>query len=268
MKYIEAFESTDRIDFYRAVEYLEANNIEFQKLHEYRLHAESNFGAEGEPAILRVKAKDASTVNKLLVEGGFIKNGLQQKSQNGLKDKSFLDRELYQSEIQKISGKKIEKVTYVLANEVDYDLDSIHSVDFAIGIQLENGNFLWWTFEEEDVDFENDFFLPNRYELKFHNILKEIDKEFKIEDVSGNDYWNQFLGKPIKDIKIYSQEFRTNKIVTDLVIETDSKRVAIFSAGEPTEEEEQIEVHLSIDNGWTIVVFDEETMKESERIEN
>jgi hypothetical protein len=52
------------------------------------------------------------------------------------------------------------------------------------------------------------------------------------------------------------------------VIETDSKRVAIFSAEEPTEEEEQIEVHLSINNEWTIVIFDEETIKESERIEN
>jgi hypothetical protein len=101
--------------------------------------------------------------------------------------------------------------------------------------------------------------------LKFNDILKEIDK-FKIEDVSENEYWNQFLGKPIKDIKIYSQEFRTNKIVTDLVIETDSKRVAIFSTKEPTEAAEQIEVHLSIDNGWTIVVFDEETIKESERV--
>ena len=155
-----------------------------------------------------------------------------------------------------------------MANEVDFDLDSIHSVDFAIGIHFENKNFLWWTFKEEDVDFENDFFLPQRYELRFYNIQKEINKYFRTENVSENEYWKQFLGKPIKDIKIYSQKFGTNKIVTDLVIETDFSRVAIFSTEEPTTEEEHTEVHLSIDNEWTIVVFDEETIKESERVEN
>lgn len=79
---------------------------------------------------------------------------------------------------------------------------------------------------------------------------------------------SQLLGMLLKDIKIYSQEFRTSKIVPDLVIETDSKRVAIFSAKEPAEEEVQIEVYLSIDNGWTIVVFNEDTIKESGRVDN
>ncbi len=268
MKYIEVYKTTSKFDLYRAAEYLEANNIEFHKLHEYRLHAESNFGAEGEPAFLRVKEKDATTVHKLLVEGGFIKNGEQQKSENKLKRKSFLDRELYQAEIKSLIGKKIEKVTYILANETDFDIGYIHSVDFGIGIQFENEYFLWWAFEEEDIDFENDFFLPHRYELKFHNILDKIDKNFKLEDVSENEYWSQLIGNPITDIKIFSQDFRTSKIVTDLMIETETKRVAIFSAEEPVEKVEPIDVHLSIGNDWTIVVFDEDTILESERIQN
>lgn len=267
MKYIEAYETTDRFDFYKAVELLEANHIEIQKLHEYRLHAEWNFGTEGDPAIIRVLEKDALKVNRLLKEGGFLKDGAPQNGQYGLKDKSLLDRKLFQSEIQKIRGHKIERVTYVLANEMEFDLDSIHSVDFAIGIQFEKEIFLWWVFEEEAVDFEHDLFFPQQYKLKFYDILHEIDSAFSVQDVSENEYWNQLVGKPIKDLKIYSQEFGTNKIVTDLVIETDAKSVAIFSTEEPTEQEEQIEVHLSMDNKWTIVVFDENTIRASERVE-
>jgi len=268
MVYIKIYETPDRFDFYRAVECLEINNIEFQKLHEYRLYAESNFYTEGEPAILRVKEKDASIANKLLAQAGLIKSNSPNLSENGLREKSCLDNKIYSNEVQALKGKKIEKIVYAFANEFDFDLGSIHSVDFGIGIQFEGKNFLWWKFEEEDVDFENDFFIPHRYELKFHNIESDIDKNLKIEDVSENEYWSQYLGKPVKDIKVYSQEFGTNRLVTDLVIEIGTKRVAIFSAEEPTEKEEKIEVHLSIGNDWTIVVFDEDTIIASERIEN
>lgn len=265
MKFIEVYATNDKLEFYKAAEYLEAHNIEFQKLHEYRLYAEYNFYARGAPAILRALEKDASAVYQLLIDGGFIENTFQQKSQNTLKETSFLDTEMFQSEIQKIKGKKIEKVIYVFSNEVDFDRDTYHSVDFAIGIQLENESYLAWNFEEEDVDFERDLHLPNRYDLKFHNILKELSRPFKVKDVSRNKHWNELVGKPIKDIKIYSQAFRTNKIVTDLVIETESKSIAIYSSEEPSAEEEKVD--LSISNQWTIVVFDEATISESGRIE-
>jgi uncharacterized Rmd1/YagE family protein len=205
MRYITAYETTDRFDFYRVVEWLERNNIEFEILHEYRLHAETNFGTEGEPAILRVKEKDISKVDKLLMEGGFLKYA-GNESRNGMKVNSNLDVDLSRDEIQEIEGNKIKKVFYVLANEIDFDLDSIHSVDFGIVIQFENGKCLSWKFEEEDVDFENDIFIPHRYELKFFDFLGDVDRSFKIEDVSQNEYWAQLMRKPIISIRVYTQE--------------------------------------------------------------
>ena len=112
----------------------------------------------------------------------------------------------------------------------------------------------------------NYFIIPHSFELKFHDILNEIERELRIVDVSDNDYWSPLIGKSIKDIKIYSQEFSKHKIITDLVIETDYKRAAIFLVKEPVDGEEQIEVDFSIANDWIIAVFDEDTIIESERI--
>lgn len=266
MKYIEVYETIDRFDYYRAIECLESNNIEFQKLHEYRLNGDSSFGGgEGGPAILRVKEIDVSKV-KLILEEELTKSYWQRELSKVLKDKSTLDKGLYQSEIQKIRGQKIEKVKYIFANEIDFDFDYIHSVDFGIGIQLENGNFIWWVYEYNEVDLGNDFIIPHSFELKFHDILNEINRELRIVDVSDNDYWSPLIGKSIKDIKIYSQEFSKHNIITDLVIETDYKRAAIFLVKEPVDGEEQIEVDFSIANDWIIAVFDEDTIIESERI--
>ena len=266
MKYIEVYETIDRFDYYKAIECLESNNIEFQKLHEYRLNGDSSFGGGEEgPAILRVKEIDVSKV-KLILEEELTKSYWQRELSRVLKDKSILDKDLHQSELQKIKGQNIEKVKYIFANEMDFDYDYIHSVDFGIGIQLENGNFIWWVYEHSEVDLGNDFIIPHSFELKFQNILNEINRELRIVDVSDNDYWSPLIGKSIKDIKIYSQEFSKHKIITDLVIETDYKRAAFFLVKEPVDGEEQIEIDFSIANDWIIAVFDEDTIIESERI--
>ncbi|MFM9949806.1 MAG: hypothetical protein ACKV1O_17855 [Saprospiraceae bacterium] len=267
MKYIEAYQTTDRFDFYRAAEYLAANNIEFQKLYEYRLHAETNFGSEGYPAILSVKEKDASKANDLLIEGGFLNTYSNQGNNvNILQDQSILENDVFKNEIQSIRGNNIKDVFYIFANEFEYDLDFIHSVDFAIVIRFSNDEYMSWSFKEEEVDFENDIYIPQCFDLRFSNILPEIDRNYKIENLTHNKYWEQLLKEPINDIRIYAQEFEENKVFTDLIIKTRTKTVAIYSAEEPTENEEQFEVSLSIGNSWTIVVFDEETIKISERI--
>jgi hypothetical protein len=175
------------------------------------------------------------------------------------------DRNSYADEIQSIIGKKIERVSYVLANKFEYDLGSIHSVDFGIVIKFEHETYLAWQIEEDEVDFENDLFIPQRYVLKFFDILEDIDKYFKVEDVSKNQYWKRLLGKPISDIKVYAKDFRARKIVSDLILETTSERVAIMAIEEPIESLDEIDIDFSVGNEWTVVVFDEETIASSER---
>lgn len=266
MEYIEIYSTNDRFAFYKTAGYLELNNIDFQKLYEFRLHAESNFGVEGEPAILRVKEKDVLKVNTLLEKGGFFKSNIDAKNLVKLKEESELDNKIFRDKIDKIIGSKIIKVHYILANEFEYDLDSIHSIDAGIVIQLENEKYLSWQFKEYDVDFENDYFIPQRYELKFTNIIEDKEMPFPIKDVTENEYWNQLINKSVTGIDVYTQEFNANKIITDLVIKIGKKRVAIFSVEEPTEKEEQVDVHLAIGNEWSIIVFDEETIDLSGRV--
>lgn len=267
MKFINIYETTNAFHFYDAVELLERNNIDYQKLHEFRLQPEWNIIPEGEPAIIRVMEKDAKSVRDLLIENGLIKTNSQVKEIVEWKERSTLEQEKFKDDIRNLKNRKLEKITYIDANGINFDLGSIHSVDFGFCIQFENNFFLSWNFEESYKDFENNYFLPDRFELKFKNILDKVDKDYNQIDVSQNEYWTPFLNKPIKDIKIYCQEFGKEKIVTDVVMEIGGKRIAIFSVEEPTEKEDKIKVHLPISNDWTIIVFDEETIRKSDRVE-
>jgi len=185
-----------------------------------------------------------------------------------LKEKSRLDNDLYKKEIQLLMGKRIKEVSYILEDEFHYDYDFAHLVDLGIIFKFEDDKFMSYKFEKEEIDFKDDILIPQRYDIKFINIFEESECNQKNVSVSDNPNWNQLTTEPIIDIKIYSQEVGNRKIVTDLVFETATNRVVIFSVGEQIENEGKLEVDLSIGNDLAIVVFDEETIKSSERIEN
>jgi len=186
----------------------------------------------------------------------------------GLKEKSKEDNTLFKKEVQSLIGLKIKEVYYFSENEFNYDYDSIHLVDLGMTLKLENDKFLSWKFENEEINIEDDLLIPKRYDIRFTSVFEESESSYKLENVSENPYWKALLNEPIIDIKIYSQEIGKNKLITDLIIETTTSKVAVFSIDEPTESEEQLDINLAIGNDFTVVVFDEEKIKLSDRIEN
>ena len=186
----------------------------------------------------------------------------------GLKEKSKEDNTLFKKEVQSLIGLKIKEVCYFSENEFNYDYDSIHLVDLGVTLKLENDKFLSWKFENEEINIEDDLLIPKRYDIKFTNVFEESESSYTLENVSENPYWKALINEPIVDIKIYSQEIGKNKLITDLIIETTTSKVAVFSIDEPTESEEQLDINLAIGNDFTVVVFDEEKIKSSNRIES
>ena len=217
MKFVEIYKSANVTEFYKVTRCFEAINFYYQILHEYRLHAETNFGAERE-AIIRVLEKDVSRANQILDENGFSSIVDFNESMAVFQEKSLIDRELHQIELQNIKGSEILNVSYELINKVDFEYDSIHLVDSAIQIEFGSGAVLLWKFENEEIDFENDIYNPYRYELQFSKINTESPYESRIENVSENENWARFKGQRITDVKLLSQTFRKNRIITGCVI--------------------------------------------------
>ncbi len=254
MNFIVAYETTDMFKFLEVAQYFQDNNLEFQKLHEFRLYPETNYYSGGLPAFIRVKETDANKAYRLLLKGKYLDN-IPNEFHNIFNDKSKLNNDLFTQETQTLIGSKIISVKYIVANEYRIEFEYINSVDYGIIIQFDNHKCLTWKFEESDLEIENGITIPDRYEVKLSDSKGKIDSDFKTVDVSENLLWGSVIGKAVNSIKTYGQIFKGYNLLTDLIIELNEGQVSIISTAEPSEKDIEEKAVFPINNEWTIVMF-------------
>ena len=256
MKYIEIYESKNKHEFYYVVDALKKENIDVRKLYEYKLYPELIYDAGGY-AILHVLEKDyqrAQVIIKRLISSDIETTGLSH-------DYSELDQHIFKKESQAIKKDGIAEVHYILANNMDYDFEDIHSVDFGVVLKFNSGKYLSWYFVERTYDSELVKQYPQFYQISFENILNNPEVDYKIIEVKSHRIWDQICKETIIDLSFYSQDYEGAKVITDVIISTENRKFAIYSIDEPLESEEEMEFNLSIGNNWSVIVFDEELMK-------
>ncbi|MCB9813774.1 MAG: hypothetical protein H6772_05245, partial [Pseudomonadales bacterium] len=71
MKYVDTYETKDKVKFEAVIDIFESKKIRYKKLHEYRLKEENDFGEIYGGAIIRVAQDDFLNANHLLISKGF-----------------------------------------------------------------------------------------------------------------------------------------------------------------------------------------------------
>ncbi|MDF1695989.1 MAG: hypothetical protein P1U56_09165 [Saprospiraceae bacterium] len=265
MKYVKIFETNDRYEFSKAKQLLEEHKIEFQILHEYRLHDAKNFGSQLEPALIRVMEKDKTQSIALLKDKRILKAGKnnQKDVDSPFKNKSVYSPLLFAKEIESILGCTIQSVKYFQSDE--FDFDNLHSIDSGILIEIDNGMSLTWVFKEEEINIESGTYLPERYALHISKEDFDSNEFLEINNVSVHPRWSILCEEKIEAIHIYSQEIEDDLIITDIKITTKHHAVAILSIVEPIETDNEIEFDLSVGDEWMVVLFEEEDIKATKR---
>ncbi|MEM9051025.1 MAG: hypothetical protein AAGC47_03135 [Bacteroidota bacterium] len=273
MDYEVVFESLDALHYYEIVDFLTSRSIEFHKLHEYRLDASMNHDSSG-LALIRVPSNNLQSVRDLLNENGLLDFG--GKLDRDLAEKSKKDISTFRTELESLMGQKIVSVKYVLANYPDYQFNEYHLIDSGILIEFSNHKFLFWNFKEMDFDFQASFYLPDRFELKLLDQHPKLDNDFEIIEVSDSQEWTSLRSSSIRSIEIFTQDYqyspevKSEKLTTEIIIRTDYDVCGIYSVEEPepeikgTTKKPSFEIH----NGWTLVVFDQNVVKEIGKIRN
>lgn len=256
--FVAVFESNDRMIYYSALGHLQAFGVECQMLHDYRVNEYAWSGWRGpDAAIIRVKTNDAAVAYQLLVDGGYFGRAEQPLEQPSLAEQSTLDVSKHRTNLDRLVGEHIKSVTYLMANKYRYDLGVVHSIDFGVGIGFGNGEHLWWTFNEDRLDHKNGVTIPLQYKVSFQSSPPEFDVKLRRVDATNHRQWVPYIGKAVSGFKLYGQGDTKHRIHTDLIIETDFNRVAIFCAEEPVVKRGKAKFTLSISNEWTLIAFDD-----------
>lgn len=257
-EFVAVFESSDRLIYYSALGHLQAFGVECQMLHDYRVNEYAWSGRRGsDEAIIRVKTNDAAVAYQLLVDGGYFGRAEQPLEQPSLAEHSTLDVSKHRANLNRLVGEQIKSVTYFMANKYRYDLGVVHSIDFGVGIGFGNGAHLWWTFHEDGLDRRNGATIPMQYKLSFQSSPPWFDGKLRRVDATNHRQWVPYIGKAVSGFKLYGQGDTKQRIHTDLIIETDFNRVAIFCAEEPVVKRGKAMFTLSISNEWALIAFDD-----------
>ena len=257
-EFVAVFESSDRLIYYSALAHLQAFGVECQMLHDYRVNEYAWWGWRvSNSAIIRVKVNEAAVAYQLLVDGGYFGRAEQPSEQPALAEQSTLDISKHRTNLNRLVGEQIKSVTYLMANKYRYDLGVVHSIDFGIGIGFGNGAHLWWTFHEDRLDPKSGVTIPMQYKLSFQSSPPQYDVKLRRVDATNHRQWVPYIGKAVSGFKLYGQGDTKQRIHTDLIIETDFNRVAIFCAEEPVVKKGKAKFTLSISNEWTFIAFDD-----------
>lgn len=260
-------ESRNAHYYYSVVNFLFEHDIEFDRLHEYRLDPAKNHNTI-EPAFIRVPENKVQLVKELLVKHGYIEgDNSGDTSSSNSQGRSSRNEELYKSELFALKGEKIVNVTYVLCNYANFEFNQFHSVDQSILIELTNNKWLFWNFEE--VFLDEGRYLPDRYDLTFPSERPNLETDFYIKDASEHPQWKKLIGTNVTDISLFtidfqfSPEMREEKIVTDVVIQTDAGVVGFYFTDEPDPSILGTNECPSFENitNWSMVAFGEEEVK-------
>ena len=166
-------------------------------------------------------------------------------------------------------GVFIDQVYYGLANYDDVaDYNGFHLVDLAILIQMSNGKWLNWIWQE--VEWKED---EGQYttgisimegDIK-QNLINDYTKIINVTKIKG---WKSIRQKKIKSIKYSIKSIDNINYISDLKFEFDNTSVTICAIEEPNPHILPELVGLPYENNWTIVVFDEALLHKHNRLIN
>lgn len=174
-----------------------------------------------------------------------------------------LDDQNVDRELNKLRGKKIEKVFYININYPLYEYEKCDSIDFGIILQIEGGRYLNWIFKQGSYDWRGGANINMGYYIDFSNIIQNLRVGKTIFEVSEDEKWKKFIHSAITNLELKRVDLEGSKVCESLIIETESKaKVGIFSTNEPEIlDNNSIQVNLEFEVIWISVVFDKELLK-------
>ena len=176
-----------------------------------------------------------------------------------------VDQLLFSETINSAKGQIIEQVFYAIVNyqERPYYFDGFHLCDQAVLIKLSNGKWLNWVWVEQGFSENPEI---NITMLDIRNKL--VDEYTTVKDVSDSSEWKALIGKEIHSIKFKIIDIDETKKISDLKFTINNKDVSICAIDEPDPYKLPKIEGLPFSMNWTIIVFNEEILKEHNRTIN
>ena len=173
-----------------------------------------------------------------------------------------VDQLLFSETINSAKGEIIEQVFYAIVNyqERPYYFDGFHLCDQAVLIKLSNGKWLNWVWVEQGFSRNPEI---NITMLDIRNKL--VDEFTTVKDVSESSGWKALIGKEIHSIKFKIIDMVESKQISDLKFTINNKDVSICAIAEPDPYKLPKIEGLPFSTDGTIIIFNEEILKEHNR---
>lgn len=161
--------------------------------------------------------------------------------------------------ISKIRGLHLKNVFYLNLNHEKFEFADFDSIDLGIAFQFENESWINWLFCLGDQERHVGYYIDDK---RIFSHLSGVPFE-PINVLHSSDKWNRFKKETVEDLRIDRVNLDGDLVGRKMILDFSSGlSIGIFSTGEPKMMEDGLlEVKLDFEVDWTIVVFDQDVIK-------